>query len=543
MPYQVLYRKYRPKTFLEVVGQDHIVKTLKNAIDNDKISHAYLFCGPRGTGKTTIAKLFAKALNCLSSEDRPCGECPNCQAMNEGSFPDVIELDAASNNSVEDIRNIVENASYRPLQGRYKVYILDEVHMLSGSAANALLKTLEEPPAHVIFILATTDPQKIIPTILSRCQRYNFSKVSDTDMKRRLEEILKKEGLEYEAPSLDIICDLADGCVRDALSYLDEALAYSEGLKTSELIEMFGLLTLDKKMSLIKDIKAHRLDDALVEVRDLYRKGIDIKALTQDLIKIFKDLLIYKETGSIDLLSVLDKKRAQEIATLYDTHSILSSIDILLSALDAYRKGQDVLSSFEVVIFKLANIKEEAEIKISKATVFDEEIEIERPKKKEDIELDLDELVLTKEELLSVLKTASKEEKNKDLFIYEDLRELSFDPKKRKYFSLLKDTEIFADNKDMIILFTYSNEALVHQINDKMNNQELYYFLNDEFGIDKMVYAINKEVRDDIARSFRNIDDYDLNGIVIERYPKKEGKKDLEAKLKEVFGDVEVMED
>ena len=192
MAYKALYRTYRPQTFEEVAGQKHIIKTLKNALATNKIAHAYLFCGPRGTGKTTMAKLFAKALNCEEGIGHQCNHCSNCIEVTEGSHPDVIEIDAASNNGVEQVRDLIDKVNYLPIKGRYKVYIIDEVHMMTTSAFNALLKTIEEPPAHVIFILATTEPHNIIPTILSRCQRYDFSKVSDGDIEERMATVLDK---------------------------------------------------------------------------------------------------------------------------------------------------------------------------------------------------------------------------------------------------------------------------------------------------------------------------------------------------------------
>ena len=205
MAYKALYRTYRPQTFEEVAGQQHIVKTLKNALQSGKIAHAYLFAGPRGTGKTSMAKLFAKALNCEHGVGCQCNECKNCKAIIDGSHPDVLELDAASNNGVDEIRDLIDKVKYGTILGRYKVYIIDEVHMLSAGAFNALLKTLEEPPEHVIFILATTEPHKILPTILSRCQRYDFEKVSDKDIKERLHSILDKEGVVFNESAINLI--------------------------------------------------------------------------------------------------------------------------------------------------------------------------------------------------------------------------------------------------------------------------------------------------------------------------------------------------
>ena len=222
MNYQVLYRTYRPNKFSEVVGQEHIVKTLKNSIKNNKIAHAYLFAGPRGTGKTTIAKIFAKAINCSGYINEPCDECESCISIAKGTNPDVLELDAASNNGVDEIRNIINEVTYPPTVSKYKVYIIDEVHMLTVQAFNALLKTLEEPPEHVVFILATTDPQKIIPTVLSRCQRFNFSKLTKFQIVDKMKEVLDKENLAYEEEALKEIATLADGGMRDALSLLEQ---------------------------------------------------------------------------------------------------------------------------------------------------------------------------------------------------------------------------------------------------------------------------------------------------------------------------------
>ena len=221
MAYQALYRKYRPKNFDEVVGQEHIIQTLNNAIYQNKIAHAYLFCGPRGTGKTTTAKIFAKMLNC-ENENKPCEECENCKMASQSSHPDIIEIDAASNNGVEEVRNLIDKVKYAPLSGKYKIYIIDEVHMMSTSAFNALLKTIEEPPAHVIFIFATTEPNKVLSTIISRCQRFDFSKVSQKDIEKRLKIVCKKENIEIEEEAISLIAQLSDGGMRDSLSILDQ---------------------------------------------------------------------------------------------------------------------------------------------------------------------------------------------------------------------------------------------------------------------------------------------------------------------------------
>ncbi len=543
MTYQVLYRKYRPDDFDEVVGQKYVVKTLLNAIKVGKVSHAYLFCGPRGTGKTSIAKLFAKTLNCTSEDKRPCGECDNCKAFLSNNHPDIIELDAASNNSVDDIRDITERAAYQPILGKYKVYILDEVHMLSQAAANALLKTLEEPPAHVIFILATTDPQKIIPTILSRCQRYNFAKLTNSEMKERMKTILKNEDIAYQEEALDIICDLSDGCMRDALSILDEVLAYGDyHLVLEDVEKMFGLLTMQKKIDLIKDIKNHKIDKALAVTKELYHEGGDLKLLTQDLIKIYKDTIIYKETANRDLLTVLAQAEAEDLAQIYENEDILEAIDILMKALENYRSGQDVMSVFEVVILKLAKTKTITKKEDKKSEIFDEEIS-EEPLvvKKEEVKLTLDEVDISNDQLLYILMNASKEEKVKDCALYSKITNYSLDPEKRRYFYLLKDTEIFASGKDMII-FSTPNNTTVRQINDRMNNQDLYYFLQEEFGIEKMLVAVNEERKRQLVTMFKTLDKQTPQEYVPQRYPKRQ-KADIGETLKDLFGNVEIREE
>ena len=354
MAYKALYRTYRPQTFEEVAGQKHIIRTLRNALANNKIAHAYLFCGPRGTGKTTMAKLFAKALNCEQGVGHQCNECSNCKEIIEGSHPDVIEIDAASNNGVEQVRDLIDKVNYLPIKGRYKVYIIDEVHMMTANAFNALLKTLEEPPAHVIFILATTEPHNIIPTILSRCQRYDFTKVADADIEQRMMTILEKENVQYDKNAVRAIISLADGGMRDALSILDQILAYSNNtLSVQDVYSIFGLISTHEKIGLIKDINSGDVSKTLEKVKSFSEGGIDIARLTQDILEILKDVLIYKKTHETTELSVLNENDAQELSSELEIRKLHEMIGVFLKLQLDFKTASNVKTLFEVALLKL----------------------------------------------------------------------------------------------------------------------------------------------------------------------------------------------
>ncbi len=355
MAYKALYRTYRPKTFLEVAGQKHIVRTIENALANNKIAHAYLFCGPRGTGKTSMAKLFAKALNCEEGFGHQCNQCGNCLSVNDGSHPDVIEIDAASNNGVEEVRDLIEKVKYLPIKGKYKVYIIDEVHMMTSGAFNALLKTLEEPPAHVVFILATTEPHKVIPTIVSRCQRYDFTKVEDDAIRKKMVEILDHEKMSYDIPAINAIIDLADGGVRDALSILEHVLAYAgNSIKERDVFDLFGLASNKEKLDLIRSIAKGDVKDVLKSMELFIASGIDIKRLTSNLLDVLKDALIYSKTGEQILLSVITEKDALSLTELIDIDRLNEMIEILLKAQNDFKVVSNIRSLFELVLLRLA---------------------------------------------------------------------------------------------------------------------------------------------------------------------------------------------
>lgn len=299
MSYQALYRVWRPQRFEDIAGQEAVTRTLKNALEQHKSSHAYLFTGPRGTGKTSAAKIFAKAINCPNQQDgEPCNECELCQAITEGRLNDVIEIDAASNNGVEEIRDIRDKARYAPTQAEYKIYIIDEVHMLSTGAFNALLKTLEEPPENVIFILATTEPHKIPLTIISRTQRFDFKRITYKDIMARMTFILQQEGIAFEEEALNVIARAANGGMRDALSLLDQVISYNSDLVTFDnAVQVSGSLTEEMMLSFLGALKQGNAEEALKILNAILAKGKEAGRFLEEMILFSRDILVYKQTN------------------------------------------------------------------------------------------------------------------------------------------------------------------------------------------------------------------------------------------------------
>ena len=363
MAYQALYRKWRPTGFDEVVGQTAVITTLKNQIKSDRIGHAYLFCGTRGTGKTSAAKIFARAVNCPNAKEHdgsPCNECETCKAIASGRAMNVFEIDAASNNGVDNIRDIREQVEYPPVTGRYKVYIIDEVHMLSTGAFNALLKTLEEPPAYVIFILATTDPQKIPATILSRCQRYDFKRISKGEIASHLQDIMKREGISVEDKALSYIAEAADGSMRDSLSILDQCLAYHYGetLTYDNVLDILGAEDDCKYSELFGKIIAHDVEGVLADVAVMINDGCEPGRLINDFIMYLRNVLLVKSIGNNDVLELSEERydKAHADAELADRDTIIRIISSLAELSNRTRFSQQKRVGLEVELIRLCTL-------------------------------------------------------------------------------------------------------------------------------------------------------------------------------------------
>ena len=358
--HKALYREYRPLVFDDVIGQDHIIRTLKNQIKENSMSHAYLFCGTRGTGKTTTAKILSRAVNCQAGDqDHPCNQCPSCQSILDSSNLDVIEIDAASNNSVDDIRELRDTVKYTPANSKYKVYIIDEVHMLSQGAFNALLKTLEEPPSYVIFILATTEPNKIPATILSRCQRFDFKRVSVVDLIDRMKLICQSESIDIDEDALRIIARNGQGSVRDALSILDKCLSFGGNILTGDqVLELLGGSDPDQLLKMAKSIMDSDVCKSMEMIEDYFMWGKDLRLLVEDITDFFRSLMMVKIFGQASDLVDLTRDQAQTMMALakdIDTEEIIRILTILSDLSEKLRFSTNQRMTLEIYIMKLAS--------------------------------------------------------------------------------------------------------------------------------------------------------------------------------------------
>ena len=550
MAYKALYRTYRPQTFDEVAGQEHIVKTLKNALATGKIAHAYLFAGPRGTGKTTMAKLFAKALNCEQGIGHQCNECKNCVSIIEGNHPDVLELDAASNNGVDEIRELIDKVKYGTILGRYKVYIIDEVHMLSAGAFNALLKTLEEPPEHVIFILATTEPHKILPTILSRCQRYDFTKVSEVDIKERLKAILLNENVEYVEDAVELIVSLADGGMRDALSILEKVLAYSNNrLIVEDVLNIFALESKEEKIKLLKSIVNHDMSDVLSRLNNYVTKGTDIKRLSEDLLSILKDIVIYNSSNIGNYLESLKEEEASDLAKYISNEKALMMIDILLSAIKDYKNVTSINPLFEITLIKLTSLETTATQKVIEQPKVEEkvvvkevikpviekpiEVKVETPKIKDTIleenseklegarvlsdNIDKienviylkdaeqeDSFAISDELMVQVMAISKKEIKSELVDGWKNIKKLSTHETYGKAATLLIDGRPLVASSKVLIL-EYPLAKLAEKVNSKDMQADLQTVINHVFNKHMFIYAVSRNQSIDLQALYMNL--------------------------------------
>ena len=505
MAYQALYRTYRPGTFDEVVGQEYIVRTLQNAVKYNKIAHAYLFCGPRGTGKTSIARILAKAVNC-ESEEKPCNQCASCKMIEEGTHPDVVEIDGASYGNVENTREIIDRVKYAPLQGKYKIYIIDEVHMLSNNAFNSLLKTLEEPPAHAIFILATTDPLKVLPTIVSRCQRFDFGKVKTQDISNRIEYILNNEGIAYEKEAAEEVAVLADGGMRDALSILDQVIAYSPEKVTLEAVyKIYGIASSSTKYQLLKEVLTNRTKEMLDLSTQLNDIGTDIQRLTDDLIEILKECVIYEATREQAFLKHIEKEQAEDLLKDALIKEMLEMIDILNEARNQYRFSVNAYSAFEVALLKMTQLFKKKENKQRFVEEKQAITEIKEEKKEELKQIKPEDSPAKEtdlEEVLRLLVGANKQSRENINSLWININNYQFDERYSRYIRHLKEAAVGAAGEDYLLLYT-NYRTTADALNEANNDPDFRELLEKALNKYYKVIGIEKKVYQEAVAQFR----------------------------------------
>ena len=539
--YQALYRKYRPTTFDEVVGQDVIVKTLGNAIKNNKVSHAYLFSGPRGTGKTSIAKIFAKMLNCEDMKDlTPCNKCVSCTQINNNQNIDVIEIDAASNNSVDEIREIRNKISLVPTNSKYKIYIIDEVHMLTTQAFNALLKTLEEPPSHAIFIFATTEFYKIPKTILSRCQRFDYKKVSIDNIIKRLNIIIKNEKINIDEDALYEIARISDGGMRDAISLLDQAASYSDDKITiKDIHEINGTITDEEIEKLLMNMFDNNLIDIINSINEYNNNGKDLIKIMQIIIEKLEKILIYKNTNNY----IEETPFLKECKKKVDSSNLYVFIKNFSNCINEMKKSNNVKTLFEIEVIRSINISNgETPIEVStpKKEVNKPVIEVieevkEEPKKEiEPIVLDDSTKELVEIRINNSLVNVSNKKKEEFIEKIELLRPLLLDPNYSKYISLLFDGTIKSlSDKNFIVI--YKTDLLANQFN--ANLLEIDKILARELNDNYKAVAISDKDWEIIKKSYNSKEkkyEYIEEKIPTEIVEETNNKNDIE----EAFDDI-----
>lgn len=591
MAYQALYRKYRPSNFDEVVGQQPIIQTLKNAIVQNRIAHAYLFCGPRGTGKTSIAKIFAKMLNCEDESNKPCGKCINCKMVQNGSHPDIIEIDAASNNGVDEVRNLIDKVKYAPMQGKYKVYIIDEVHMMTTGAFNALLKTIEEPPAHVVFILATTEPNKVIPTIISRCQRFDFNKVSQKDIEKRLSIVCKEEKIEIDPEAISLIAQLADGGMRDSLSILDQCIAYcSSNITVDNVREIYGVLTTSDIGKLFEHLYAHEVDALIQQIQECSDKGMDLKRLTSDFITLLKESIILDYSSNSQLVSNTHKEVIEKYLLKSSSLFRFNVLNELMDVFNKYNYASNVLDYLETALLK--SISNSYEIKSKTAhEVIEEsdgeneeniaessdlsydltseksEIDKKVPKNSENTgisELETisdvsretlkevgnkdSKIILNDEYILQLLVGANKTERKIDTAKMDERNMYLADLEYAKYANSLRNIAIVASG-DKYIVVAVRSELEAKEINEMQLTQGFEDFMEQILGKAKKIFAIDHIQQTRVLEEFK---ERMIQGtlpepvdVIISRSNSSDKEKKLseEEQMIELFPNIEIVND
>ena len=587
MAYQALYRKYRPTNFDEVVGQTHIIQTLKNAIVQNRIAHAYLFCGPRGTGKTSIAKIFAKTLNCTNSQDAPCGVCENCKMAANGSHPDIIEIDAASNNGVDEVRNLIDKVKYAPMQGKYKIYIIDEVHMMTSGAFNALLKTIEEPPAHVIFIFATTEPNKVLPTIISRCQRFDFNKVSMHDIKYRLSVVCKNEGIEIDENGLTLIAQLADGGMRDALSILDQCVAYcSSHIDVNDIRKIYGVVTSEDIGKLFYSVYKKDVDSFVKDIQKYSDMGMDIKRLTADFIHMLKDSLILDYSENSTLVSDMNKDMIRKYFKLAPINFRIKCMEELMDTYNKYTYASNALDYLEASLLKISSYSyeskthiidsdhndfKEAEEEENYETSYDDTSDdsdiIEKNTQKDDNNGGLEKseisdvsretlkqsentnnkIILNDEFVIQLLVGATKMERSIDTNKFNNIGQFISSLEFGKYAATLRNSSIMASGSNYIVVCV-SSEIFAKQINEFELNYGYEDFMEVLLGKAKKVFALDKTQQSRVLDEFK---ERMISGNLPEPYQVRLKRKDAESEnnmsiedhMKSLFPNIEIKED
>lgn len=516
--YQALYRKYRPKNFNEMIGQDVIVKTLQNAISRNKISHAYLFTGPRGTGKTSTAKIFAKTINCEQPENGiPCEKCVCCTQINNQQNVDIIEIDAASNNGVDEIRELKNKVNLVPSISKYKVYIIDEVHMLSTSAFNALLKTLEEPPSHVIFILATTDPHKVLPTILSRCQRYDFKKVSESKIYDRLKYVCEQEKITIDDSALKEISRLANGGLRDALSILDQVAAYSNDTITEKNVhDVNGTITQNDLKRMILSLTNDDLLNIFNIIDDYDNSGKNFVKLIEEIILFYKNVLLIKK-----IPNYFDNNYSElytEFENLYTEEQLIDILNELNSNINVIKNDSNSRLIFELAIIKIINIKKNSQ-KFNKQLDNNETISLNtKNKKNENSDVELKREKETKEKIISpeienqinqlqdirINNTLSKLNKKIIIEYKEKFKSLNFkllDPENGEIISMILDGELKAASEEYL-LFVLKTDNITKLFN--LSIPKIEQFLNNKYSTKFKVIGVEQNKWNYIKDQFNN---------------------------------------